>query len=244
MYLRKEGREVHADLEALLRLQEKDKVVMGVEAEIAALEPEVEQLDEDLAHANESLEAVQIRAADAEKRRAEQEAKIETYRVMQDRKRQRLEWVRGAKEASTLMAELDLARTVLAREEAEWVKSADKVQEAQAELKEFEQTVEELKAVQAPKREELAARLAELDDRLKAAKADREGVAEGVAQDLQGRYDRIRRGRAPLALYAVRGGACGHCFTAVPLYRRQKLLNGQAIENCEACGVLLYDGGE
>jgi len=235
---------VHADLEALLRLQEKDKVVMGVEEEIAALEPEIAQLDEDLEHANAALESVRTRAADAEKRRAELEAKIETYRLMQDRKRQRLEWVRGAKEASTLMAELDLARTVLAREEAEWVKSADRVQESQAELKEFEQTVEELKGAQAPKREELAARLAELDDRLKAAQADRETVAKDVAQDLQDRYDRIRRGRAPLALYAVRGGACGHCFTAVPLHRRQKLLNGQTIESCEACGVLLYDAGE
>ncbi|MBE0592082.1 MAG: hypothetical protein IH616_06750 [Gemmatimonadales bacterium] len=235
---------MHADLQALLRLQEKDKVVMAVEAEIAALEPEIQQLDEDLANANAALEAVGARAAEAERRRAELEAKIETYRVMQDRKRQRLEWVRGAKEASTLMAELDLARTVLAREEAEWVKSADRVQEAQAELEEFTTTVEDLKAVQAPKREELAARLAEFDERLKAAQADRESVAQEVAAEVQDRYERIRRGRAPLALYAVRGGACGHCFTSVPLHRRQKLFNGQTVEACEACGVLLYDEGE
>lgn len=235
---------MHADLQALLRLQEKDKVVMGVEAEIAGLQPELRQLDDDLASANAALEAVQARAAEAERRRAELEAKIETYRVMQDRKRQRLEWVRGAKEASTLMAELDLARTVLAREEAEWVKSADRVQEAQAELQEFAATVEDLKAAQAPKREELAARLAEFDERLKAARTDREEVANGVAPEVQDRYERIRRGRAPLALYAVVGGACGHCFTSVPLHRRQKLINGRTVEACEACGVLLYNEGE
>jgi len=157
---------------------------------------------------------------------------------------QKLEWVRGAKEASTLMAELDLARTVLAREEAEWVKSADRVQDAKGYVEECEEVVQELKTGQAPKREELAARLAELDDRLKAAQADRAKVAEGVAQALQDRYERILRGRAPLALYAVRAGACGHCFTAVPLYRLQKLRNGDTLETCEACGVLLYDEGE
>jgi len=43
-------------------------------------------------------------------RRDELEGKIANYRTMQDQRRQRLEWVRGAKEASTLMAELDLAR--------------------------------------------------------------------------------------------------------------------------------------
>lgn len=217
---------------------------MAVEAEIAGLEPEVRQLDEDLAKASTALDAVRARAAEAERRRAELEAKIETYRVMQDRKRQRLEWVRGAKEASTLMAELDLARTVLAREEAEWVKSADRVQEALAELQEFTATVEELKSAQAPKREELAARFAEFDERLKAARADRDDVAKDVPAEVQDRYERIRRGRAPLALYAVVGGACGHCFTSVPLHRRQKLINGRTVEACEACGVLLYNEGE
>ncbi len=231
---------MHADLQALLRLQEKDKVVLGIEAEIAALEPEVEALDRELEAATSELEAAQTRADDAEKRRADLEAKIETYRMMQERKRQKLEWVRGAKEASTLMAELDLARTVLAREEAEWVKSADRVEEAKELVEERDTLVQELKTAQAPKREELAARMAELDDQLKAAKADRGGVAKDVAQDLQDRYERILSGRAPLALYPVRAGACGHCYTSVPLHRRQKLLNGESLESCEACGVLLY----
>jgi len=41
-------------------------------------------------------------------------------------------------------------------------------------------------------------------------------------------------------LYPLRGGACGHCYTAVPLHRRQQIENGQAVEACEACGVLVY----
>lgn len=235
---------MHADLEALLRLQEKDKVVLRVEADMKALEPELEVLDTELGQAITSLEAAKTRAAEADKKRADLEAKIESYRLMQERKRQRLEWVRGAKEASTLMAELDLARTVLAREEAEWVRSADRVQETQGDVGEHDARLAELKEAQAPKREELAARLAEYDDQLKAALAERQKVAEDVPRALHDRYERIRQGRAPLALYPVAGGACGHCYTAVPLHRRQKLQNGDATEPCEACGVLLYVEGE
>ncbi len=231
---------MHADLQVLLRLQEKDKVVLGVEAEMAALEPEAEALDRELEATTSELEAAQTRAEDADKRRADLEAKIETYRMMQERKRQKLEWVRGAKEASTLMAELDLARTVLAREEAEWVKSADRVEEAKELVQERDTLVQDLKTAQAPKREELSARMAELDDRLKAAKSERDAVAQDVAQELQDRYELILSGRAPLALYPVRGGACGHCYTSVPMHRRQKLLSGDSLETCEACGVLLY----
>jgi predicted nucleic acid-binding Zn-ribbon protein len=231
---------VHADLETLLRLQEKDKVVMEVQADIRALEPELEALDQELAEVTAELEAARSRANEADQRRAELEGKIESYRVMQDRRRQRLEWVRGAKEASTLMAELDLARTVLAKEEAEWVRSADKVQQAQHVVAEHDSKVVELKEAQAPKREELAAKLAECDDRLQAAQAEREEVAKTIAAELQDRYQRILQGRAPLALYPLRSGACGHCFTSVPLHRRQKLQGAESLENCEACGVLLY----
>lgn len=235
---------MHADLEALLKLQEKDKIVMDLDAELAALEPELQQLDDELAQAEESLGAATSRADDADTRRQDLEGKIESYRVMQERRRQRLEWVRGAKEASNLMAELDLARTVLAKEEAEWVRSADKVQEAQGFAAEEERKLEELRAAQAPKREEIAAKQAEIDDKLQAAHADRAKTAKPVPSQLQDRYDRIRRGRAPLALYPIHNGACGHCYTSVPLHRRQKVLGGSGVEPCEACGVLIYDGGE
>jgi predicted nucleic acid-binding Zn-ribbon protein len=231
---------VHADLEALLKLQEKDKVVMEIEARLQALEPELEVLDQDLAVAEEKAVAARSRVEEADKRRAELEVKIESYRVMQERRRQKLEWVRGAKEASNLMAELDLARTVLAKEEAEWVRSADKVQEAQGFATEADGVLEELRVAQAPAREQIAAQQAEWDEQLGAARADRTKAAKSVAPGLQERYDRIRQGRAPLALYPLRNGACGHCFTAVPLHRKQKIQNGSSMEACEACGVLIY----
>lgn len=235
---------MHAELETLLKLQEKDEIVMALEAERDALEPELEELNSELAAAEEIAAAAQARVEEADRRRGELEAKIEGYRVMQERRRQKLEWVRGAKEASNLMAELDLARTVLAKEEAEWVRSADKVQEAQRNADEAEAALEELRAAQAPKREEIAAKQVECDDKLQAAGAERAEAARDVDATMQERYSRIRRGRAPLALYPLRNGACGHCFTSVPLHRRQKILSSQGIESCEACGVLIYPEDE
>ena len=235
---------MHAELTTLLKLQEKDKIVMALEVEREALEPALEELNGALSGAEETAATAQVRVEEADKRRGELDAKIEGYRVMQERRRQKLEWVRGAKEASNLMAELDLARSVLAKEEAEWVRSADKVQEAERNAAEAETALEELKAEQAPKREELAAKQAECDDNLAAASGEREAAAGGVDAANQERYNRIRRGRAPLALYPLRNGACGHCFTSVPLHRRQKILSSEGIESCEACGVLIYPEDE
>jgi predicted nucleic acid-binding Zn-ribbon protein len=149
--------------------------------------------------------------------------------------------VRGAKEAATLMAELDLGRSVLAREEAEWMRSADRMQEAGTRAADAERVFEEVKAGQAPRREEITARQAECQDRLAAAQADRSTVAKRLSKNALTQYERIRRGRAPMALYPVHADSCGHCLTAVPMHRRQELRTGQKVVMCEACGVMIYN---
>ena len=118
---------MHADLVKLLDLQAKDAAVAEVERRLDALRSEAGVLDQALDRAREVLETARRAAADAARRRDELEAKIEGYRVLQDRRQQRLEHVRNPKEASTLMAELDLARSVVAKEESDWVRSADAV---------------------------------------------------------------------------------------------------------------------
>jgi len=231
---------VHQDLESLLTLQEKDMAVMAADQSLAQLQPELLVLDEGLAASERSLEQARRGVQDALRRRDELEGNITSYRDKQEQRRQRLEWVKGAKEASTLMAELDLARSVLAKEEAEFMRSGDAVAEAERKAAEAEAAFEEVKASQAAAREALAGKreaiLAEREDAVNA----RDAAAGAVAAGFLSRYERIRRGKAPLALYALHGDACGHCFTAVPTQRRSLIQRGLSIEACEACGVLLY----
>src|SRR5207245_137196 len=119
---------------------------------LEALEPATRALDESQAAAERALGAAQAAIQAALDRRDELEGKIASYRTMQEQRRQRLEWVRGAKEASTLMAELDLARSVLAKEEAEFMRSGDAVTESERRAAEAERALEELRARQAAAR--------------------------------------------------------------------------------------------
>ena len=231
---------MHPDLEALLALQEKDQAVTALDTALRGLEPESAALAEELAVAERVLESAQRGIREAARRRDELEGKISSYRTMQEQRRQRLEWVRGAKEASTLMAELDLARSVLAKEEAEFMRSGDAVTEAEMKAAEAEAALEKLREAQAPRREALAGRRDALATEREQAVAAREAATRAVDGGLLGRYERIRKGKAPLALYALHGDACGHCFTAVPTQRRVLIQRGATIETCEACGVLLY----
>jgi len=231
---------VHPELEALLALQEKDQAVTATDAALTALAPELRALDDAQAVAERALTAAQAAIQAASDRRDGLEGKIASYRTMQEQRRQRLEWVRGAKEASTLMAELDLARSVLAKEEAEFMRSGDAVTEAERRAAEAEKALDEVRVAQAPLREALAGKRDQIAAQRERAVAERDRAATQVASGLLGRYERIRRGKAPLALYALHGDACGHCFTAVPTQRRSLIQRGASIEACEACGVLLY----
>src|SRR5688500_15360961 len=187
---------MHADLVKLLDLQAKDSAVAEVERRLGALRGETGVLDQALERAREGLEAAKRAAADAARRRDELEQKIESYRVLQDRRQQRLEHVRNPKEASTLMAELDLARSVVAKEENDWVRSADAVTQAQFKAAEEERNVAVAAEGQAPERDRLAARRAELEAKLAAAKSEREGSASQLDRPLRVRYDRLRKARS------------------------------------------------
>ncbi|UCG86139.1 MAG: hypothetical protein JSW71_19890 [Gemmatimonadota bacterium] len=231
---------MQVDLDVLLDLQEKDIAVRNAEDRLKALQPKIDSLDAALSEAKAARDRARESAQQAEERRAELEGRIESYRVMQERRRQRLEWVSGAKEASAIMAELDLARSVLVKEEAEWIRSADQLQEAEKIVAEAQAVVDQTKEVQASERDELAAATAEIEQEIAAATGVRDAAAQQIEPRMLELYRRILRGRAPQALYPLRGGACGHCYTAVPLHRRQQIENGQAVEACEACGVLVY----
>ncbi len=234
---------MHPDLEALLGLQERDQRVTATDEALTALDPEAKALDDALQAAERTVEQARRGVADAVGRRETLEGKIASYRTMQEQRRQRLEWVRGAKEASTLMAELDLTRSVLAKEEAEFMRSGDAVTAAELRLQEAEQALEAVREAQAPEREALAGKREAILAEREEALAAREEQTHLVENGLLVRYERIRRGKAPLALYALHAEACGHCYTAVPTQRRVLIQRGATIEGCVACGVLLYATG-
>ena len=78
------------DLKTLLELQEKDRAVMDIHKELDALEPELAELDRVIAALEEELEAARGRVTAAAERRESLEGKIESYRVMQERRRQNI----------------------------------------------------------------------------------------------------------------------------------------------------------
>jgi uncharacterized protein len=231
---------MHADLVKLLDLQAKDATVADVDRRLGELNAEVTALDAAVQRARDALEAARRAAAEGSRRRDELEARVESYRVLQERRVQRLESVRNPKEASTLMAELDLARSVMAKEETEWVRSAEAVTDLERKVGEEETKVAAVDLEQAPERARLEERRRDLTAEREGAVREREASAEQIDKPLRTRYDRLRRSRARDVIVPLVGGTCGACHTSVPLNRRSQIRSGAILDGCEGCGAILY----
>jgi uncharacterized protein len=231
---------MRADLVKLLDLQAKDAVLSDAEQRLIALDRNAAALDQALQRARESLEAAKQALAEGRRRRDEMEAKIESYRLLQDRRKQRLDQVKTTKEASAVMAELELARSVMAKEESDWVRTADGVVQLEIRVQAEESNLKMIESSQAEERALLGQRRAALEVERAAALRKRESSAATIDRALRTRYDRLRRSRSTDVVVPLVGGACGGCHTAVPLNRRSQIKAGTVIDGCEACGAILY----
>lgn len=231
---------MHPDVVKLLDLQARDMTLRDVDARLEAVRGDEVALDDAVRQAEQAVDAARRAAQAGAARRDELETRIESYRALQERRRQRLEFVRNPKEGSALMAELELARSVLAKEENEWVRVSDAAAELAGQVGDAERMVVETQAAQASARSDIAAQRSALEAERADALELREASAMTMDKTLRLRYERLRRSRAPTVVAPLNGAACGYCYTAVPLSRRSQIRAGLLLDGCEACGVILY----
>ena len=231
---------MHPELVKLLDLQEKDLTLLEIDTRLAEVLAEEAELDAAVDRAGEAGRQARRAAEQAARQRDEYEQRIATLKQQHERRQQRLEFVRNPKEASTLMAELDRARGVLAREEGDWVKLADQVKASELRATQVEAEVDQVRAGQAEERAELDARKSAIAEERRVALEAREASAKAVERGLRTRYDRLRGPRRPRVLVPLNGGACSACNTAIPVSRRSAVKGGSVIEAYQNCGAILY----
>ena len=231
---------MHAELTKLLDLQSKDLVLIEADQRLKAILDEIARLDGQLEAGRRDVTVAEKRLEDGVKKREDLELRIESYRTIQDRRRQRLEQVRGAREAQAVLTEVEMARAVLIKEEGEWVRIAEGVHDLERGLKAVQDRLTQMETDQATDRARLAEEQATVTEEREAALGQRGESAAVLEKTLRIRYDRLRSARTGAVVVALRGEACGACYTSVPRNRRTQIRAGILLDNCEACGVILY----
>ena len=231
---------MNPDLVKLLDLQAKDLELLEADTRLLEVMNQVAAFDAELEKARDVARVAERAAADARRRRDELEGKIEAHRKHQDKRKEKLGFVHTPKDIQNLMAEIDLAASILSQEEEEWVRSAEAVKGLEVRVAEAEQATELVETSQVEARTALGETQEALQAERDALQARRAASAAEVHKPLLTRYDRLRTSRNASVVVALSGAACGACYTTIPLNRRTQMRGGMAIEFCESCGVILY----
>lgn len=230
---------MHPDLVKLLDLQARDLDLLEADRALDAILAEYEALDQQLKGAQQAVDQAARSVAEAGRRRQEIEGKMDNFRKLEERGKNRLEQVRTPKEIQAVMTEMDLARSVLAKEEADWMKLADVIAGLETGGRDAASRLDEIRQSQVEVRAALDLRREAAEARRRSTLAAREASAAEVDRALRTRYERLRTVRTRV-LVALDGAACGACYTTVPLNRRSQIRAGTLIDSCESCGVILY----
>lgn len=228
------------DLEVLLSVQAGDAGIRDVQARIADVDRRVRVLDGERASAVAAAERARGGLEREQGKHDALLARVEQHRQLQQRNLAQLDQVRRMREATAAQAQVDMARQILGDEERELTALGRRLDDQRQGLAAHEGALAEVEERQQEQRAALAEERATLEAELAERRARRDAEAAGVPRSLLSRYERIRDRRGGEAVFPLRGLACSSCDTAIPLQRRNLMMDGNAIEVCEGCGVLLY----
>src|SRR6185437_1844946 len=204
------------EVEALLALQTDDLKIREIEDQIRSLDPQLAEFDRKREQASAALTRAEAAVQAEEKKQKELQSRLSQHRALQERNLHQLEDVKRLREATAATAQVEATRRLMAEDESEIAILGRRINEMNAAVAMSRQALAALEEQQKAARPEIEAKRAALQDQLDVARHDRNGRAGSVSRPMLGKYDRIR-GKRTQALYALRGGSCGNCDTAVPL---------------------------
>jgi predicted nucleic acid-binding Zn-ribbon protein len=227
--------------QALLDLQELDRQMEEARAKVQEFEPELEELEAPIMAAEEQVEGVRRRLDEmkADERRLERSA--DDKRSQLERYEGHLERARNAREEAAARAEIDLISKAVEADETDALQLMDQIRRSELKLDELEEKLEQLRQELAPRRDELLKERDDAADQLGILEDRRENKVIRLSDDAARLYERIRGGKTKVALALLTAdGACGHCFSMIPIQEQNEIRRRQALHRCEACGVILF----
>jgi predicted nucleic acid-binding Zn-ribbon protein len=227
--------------EALLKLQELDEQMAQARDRVERFAPEFEALEAPETALAAEVEALRTRLTEmkADVRRLERGAEDKTAQLR--KYEQRLERVRNPREEAAAKVEIDLIRRAVDADEDDALDLMEQVKRTELKLDDLEKKLAKLRAETEPQKAELQRKRDEAQEQLAVLEDQRHNKVIRLKGDAARLYERIRAGKTRVTLARLTpDGACGHCFSLIPMQEQRQIRRREALHRCEACGVILY----
>lgn len=226
-------------LKRLEELQRHDAKIQELENALKAVPAKLAANQTDLARVEALLASERAQLAETERYYAEQKGQLEQDEENVSGAKHKLAQAKNSKEYMAAQRETESRRDGVASREAEITKLVEAIEAKKKVLAERAKSVDDVRASVEKDGELARARIAEIEEKIAAIRAERDGLARDVRPEVLKRYSgiRIRRG---LAVVGVRNGTCQGCNMNIPPQLYNVLQRGTSIETCPSCHRIIY----
>ncbi|HXE92124.1 MAG TPA: C4-type zinc ribbon domain-containing protein [Terriglobales bacterium] len=231
---------MHPDLSNLIALQEADREIARLTAEIQALPRRVAAIEEKLAHTRSQLEKAKAALAANQKDRKHHEAEIQDQRAKISKYREQSLAVKTNEQYKALLHEIEYAESQIRAAEDKILEDMVAADAHEAAIKAAEAELQEETAEIEKEKAEARARTAEDEALLGEWTAKRDALRARITPDVVERYDRVLKLRKTNAVTEARDHQCGECHVLLRPQTYNEVRRNDSIVTCDSCGRILY----
>jgi uncharacterized protein len=227
-------------IENLLILQDRDRKIMRVEAELANLGPERVALDYRAKQAQERLDAAKHKSKQIESDRKKLELEVEAKKEQIGKYSLQQFQTKKNEEYRALAQEIEHCKAAITKLEDEQLVFMEQFEAATKELNEVQKTTASATKDVELARTTLADKEVRLTKELADLKSDYARLSEAVDETVRDRYVRLRKQRGATTVVGVDRGMCGGCHMKLPIQIVLSCRAQQELVTCPNCGRILY----
>lgn len=227
-------------IENLLILQDRDRKIMRVEAELANLAPERTALEQRAQRAQAQAQSGKLKAQQLESDRKKLELDVEAKKGLIEKYSLQQFQTKKNEEYRALAHEIEMCKEAISKIEDEQLAVMEQADVANREAAETSKAsaaivkdVELARAALVDKEARLKRELADL-------KSDYSRIEGGVDETVRDHYVRLRKQRGATAVVGIDRGICGGCHMKLPMQIVLSCQAQQELVHCSNCGRILY----
>ena len=230
-----------AELQKLIALQNLDTSIRKLETDQQAIPERRAEIEREFDQRAFEIRALESRRDEAKHTRARLENEVVDQRGRAERAERNLMSSKKQDEYTAAIREADAARKQISALETQILEQLEQLEQSEAALNERAAEIASLNSDREARLKAFDDETGTIEDRLAAARKEREEVFANLPKQMSGMYARIRaRIRDGVAVAEARNRSCSACFMSLRPQVMAEIRRGEDVITCDNCGRILY----